>query len=42
MKYGAVGYLLKPIQEKELMNLLRQKEIIGEASGLEHGNEKCQ
>ena len=39
MKYGAVGYLLKPIQEKELMNLLRQKEIIGEASGLEHGNE---
>lgn len=39
MKYGAVGYLLKPIQEKELMNLLRQKEIIGGSSGLEHGNE---
>ena len=39
MKYGAVGYLLKPIQEKELMNLLRRKEIIDESSGLEHGNE---
>lgn len=28
MKYGAVGYLLKPIQEKELMNLLRQKRLL--------------
>lgn len=29
MGYGAVGYLLKPIQEQDLISVLRKKELSG-------------